>query len=152
MVAAVIVDSTRAPTRLLSARRTEPPAWAGFWEFPGGKVERGETPVEALHRELAEELGIRVELGPELLDPVEGGPCVLDPDHGVVWPLSDRFVFRLWVAEVSGQLVPGAPLALQDHDELRWLAADELASVRWLPSDAAAVARCAALLRQNGST
>lgn len=151
VVGAVILDSLDSPTRLLSARRSEPPAWAGFWEFPGGKVEPGETPEEGLHRELAEELGIAVRLGDELLDDA-GRVAVLDPDHGTVWPLDAGMVFRLWTAEVVGQLVPGAPVALEDHDELRWLAVGELATVPWLPSDEAAVARCGRLLRQNGST
>ena len=152
VVAAAVVDSLAAPARLLAARRTEPPEWAGFWEFPGGKVEPGESPEEGLHRELAEELGIAVRLGDELLDDVAAGRCVVDPDHGVVWPLGAGMVFRLWAAEVVRELVPGAPVALEDHDELRWLTADELPSVPWLPSDEAAVARCDRLLRQNGST
>ena len=152
VVAAAVVDSLAVPTRLLAARRTEPPTWAGFWEFPGGKVERGETPEQGLHRELAEELGVAVRLGVELLDGRPDGACVQDPDHGTVWPLGGGMVFRLWAAEVVEQLVPGAPVPLEDHDQLRWLTADELGSVPWLPSDEAAVARCDLLLRQNGST
>ena len=60
VVAAAIVDDLIAPTRVLAARRVEPRALAGGWEFPGGKVEPGEDPVAALHRELAEELQVRV--------------------------------------------------------------------------------------------
>ena len=58
--APAIVDDLDHPTRLLAARRTEPPALAGGWEFPGGKVDPGESPLAALHREIREELGVPV--------------------------------------------------------------------------------------------
>jgi 8-oxo-dGTP diphosphatase len=124
IVAAAIVDSLAAPTRLVSARRVDPPRWAGWWEFPGGKVEPGETPVAALHRELAEELGISVRLGAELPGPVLR-------DGARAWPIDSGLVMRVWLAEVS----EGVPTALDDHDDLRWLGAAELGSVNWLPGN-----------------
>ncbi len=142
---AALVDDLDRPTRLLAARRSAPSALAGLWEFPGGKVDPGETPEQALHRELDEELGIRVRLGAE----VHGG--AEDPDHGRVWPLTGDLVLRLWLAEVTGEREP-EPLA--DHDELRWLAVEALRSVPWLPADAAAVERLAEVLlplRQTGT-
>jgi len=126
VVAAAIVDDLDRPSRVLAARRVAPRALAGGWEFPGGKVEPGEDPLSALHRELHEELQVRVRLGPEL-----------PPPDGPVWPLTDRLVMRLWFAEI----IAGPPAPTDSHDELRWLGADQLGDVRWLPADLAIVDR-----------
>ncbi|WP_171904160.1 (deoxy)nucleoside triphosphate pyrophosphohydrolase [Streptomyces abyssalis] len=106
--------------RLLAARRTAPPALAGRWELPGGKVEPGETPDQALVRELREELGIEI----EALARVPGA-----------WPLNQNLVLHVWQA----RLLKGEPQPLQDHDELRWLAPDEAFDVDWLEQDRPAV-------------
>ncbi|WP_458106914.1 (deoxy)nucleoside triphosphate pyrophosphohydrolase [Arthrobacter sp. R3-55] len=123
VVGAAIVDSLEAPTRLLAARRSAPPQFAGMWEFPGGKVEAGEAAEAALHRELAEELGIEVRLGAEL----ESGR----PDG---WVLNERAVMRVWFAE----LVAGEPAPLEDHDELRWVSVEDdhqALGLPWIPAD-----------------
>lgn len=125
VVAAAIVDDLSRPERLLAARRTLPPELAGGWEFPGGKVEVGEAPVAALHRELREELGVRVRLGAEVRGPAAGR-----------WPLGERATLRLWWAVI----VDGDPQPLEDHDALRWLAPHEWRDPAWLPADVAVVA------------
>lgn len=112
--------------RLLSARRSAPAALAGRWEFPGGKVDPGESDVEALHREIEEELGITI----ELLDRIGGD-----------WPLAPGLVLRLWTA----QILLGDPAPLEDHDELRWLEPGNWLEVDWLPADLPIVQALAAV-------
>jgi 8-oxo-dGTP diphosphatase len=114
IVGAAIVD---AEGRVLGAARAEPPAVAGMWEFPGGKVEPGEAELDALLRECTEELGVEI----EALDRL--GDDVLLP--------SGNAVLKVWMA----RLVRGEPQALE-HAELRWLSVAELDDVPWLPADA----------------
>jgi 8-oxo-dGTP diphosphatase len=121
VVAVALVDDLARPTRLLAARRTEPPSLAGGWEFPGGKVDAGEDPVAAVHREVAEELGVDVALGGLLPGPLERGR----------WPLGDSYAMTVWWAVVTR----GEPAPIEDHDEVRWLGVDELYAVPWLPAD-----------------
>jgi 8-oxo-dGTP diphosphatase len=120
VAAGAVVDDLDDPQHLLAARRATPASLAGRWEFPGGKVDPGETPEEALHRELREELGVRVGLGPELVGPDDGA-----------WRLSTRYAMRLWLVEV----VSGAPEPLVEHSELRWLPAGQWLDVPWLDAD-----------------
>lgn len=122
----VVAGALICDGHLLAAMRSTPPALAGQWELPGGKVERGEDPREALRRELSEELSILVEVGA-----LHGGP--LDGD----WPLTEDSVLRVFIIDVTGQ---GIAVMLGDsHSELRWLDADSLMSVPWLPADRAPV-------------
>jgi len=119
VVGAVIVDALERPTRVMAARRsTGAPESVGRWEFPGGKVEPGESPAEALRRELREELSVDGAVGAELGD-------------GSGWMISDRLVLRLFVVQIAS----GEPTAGPDHDAVRWLGTDALDSVDWLASD-----------------
>lgn len=140
VVGAAVLDSLSAPARLLVARRTAPPQFAGMWEFPGGKVEPAESPESALHRELREELGIGVVLGAELEAPEPEG-----------WPLNDRAAMRVWLAEVAD----GDPRPLEDHDELRWISIrdhDEALSLPWIPADLPIVRALLASVASPSST
>ncbi|WP_247829156.1 (deoxy)nucleoside triphosphate pyrophosphohydrolase [Arthrobacter antioxidans] len=123
IVGAAVVDSLAQPTRLLVARRSAPPQFAGMWEFPGGKVEAGEDCEAALLRELKEELGVTARLGSEIIGPGPQG-----------WPLNERAAMRVWLAEVTA----GEAMPLQDHDDLRWLPlhpGGELEALPWIPAD-----------------
>ena len=111
VMGAAIIDRGR----VLVARRTRPPEHAGGWELPGGKVEPGEDPGDAVVREIDEELGCTVEVTGEL--------------DGAV-PIRSGYVLRV----ATARLVAGAPVP-QEHDAVRWLAADELGDVDWLPAD-----------------
>ena len=117
--------------RVLAARRTSPASAAGRWEFPGGKVEPGETDAESLAREILEELGIRVTVGRWLAGEA---------------PIADKYVLRVALARTEeGEPTP------TEHDLVRWLAADELGDVDWLDSDRPFLAELSALLnRVNG--
>jgi 8-oxo-dGTP diphosphatase len=113
--------------RVLACRRTSPAHLAGLWEFPGGKVEPGESDEQALVRELVEELGVTVEVGPRV------GP-ELD--------LGGTAVMRVHLCT----LLAGEPVA-HEHDALRWLGPEELDDVPWIPADAPVLAELAGQLR-----
>ncbi len=123
MAAAIIRDG-----RVLACQRSAPPEAAGRWEFPGGKVEAGETDAEALVRECAEELGVRVAVGGRI------GPDV-PLAHG-------RAVLRVFAVTL---LHDDSPRALE-HTAMRWLGPGELTGVPWLPADEPIVAELPALL------
>lgn len=135
VVGAAVVDDLAAPTRLLAARRTEPPALAGGWELPGGKVDPGEELLEALHREIREELGVRITVGALVEGPLDRGR----------WPLGAGYVMTVHLAEVA----EGVPAPVEDHDELRWLSNDTLYAVPWLPADLPIIDAVAPLLAQG---
>ncbi len=142
MVGAAIVDDLVAPTRLLAARRTGPPALAGGWELPGGKVDRGEPAEDALRRELREELRIDVELGEEVARGGAGdawdGAWPLPELAGPPRPGSSPGRMRVWLARPLSE-----PVAGPDHDALRWLIAGQWFAVDWLAVDLPIVRRLA---------
>jgi 8-oxo-dGTP diphosphatase len=101
---------------LLAARRTTPPEAAGRWELPGGKVEPGEDPADALVREVAEELG-----------------CVVSVDRWLdgEQPIGDSHLLRAAVCHLESR----EPEAGADHDRLRWVGPDQLGELDWLEPD-----------------
>lgn len=120
VVAGAIVDDLTSPTKLLAARRTAPADLAGRWELPGGKVERGEAFEAALSRELAEELGVKVQVG-----------SVVPATGGGRWPLRPAYEMVVYWATISA----GDPVPLEDHDALVWVDASEALSLDWLPTN-----------------
>jgi 8-oxo-dGTP diphosphatase len=118
VVGAALVDDRR---RVLVAQRGSGPL-AGLWEFPGGKVERGEDDLAALVRECREELGVHVVpeafLGEVPLDGVVAGGA------------PGASTLRLWWGRVVG-----GELVAHEHHELRWLPAEELEDLDWIPAD-----------------
>lgn len=136
VVAVALVDDLDAPTALLAARRSRG-ALAGGWELPGGKVEPGEHPDEALARELHEELALVARLGPVVAGPLGGA-----------WPIGDGGTLRvrLGAATAGTEPAPGP-----DHDEVRWLPldGDPAGDVAWLEADVPVVQAVRSRLRRR---
>lgn len=117
VVAAIIKATNEKGESIIFATQRGYGEFKGGWEFPGGKIEEGETPQEALAREIKEELETEIVVS-ELIDTVEY-------DYPTFHLSMDCF----WAEVVSGALV------LKEHEAAKWLAKDELDSVEWLPAD-----------------
>ncbi len=117
VVAAVIKSlNDKGQTIILSTQR----GYGEFkdsWEFPGGKIENGETPQEALKREIMEDLDTQIEVG-TLIDTIEY-------DYSDFHLSMDCF----WCEIVRGNLV------LKEHENAKWLTKEQLQDVEWLPAD-----------------
>ncbi len=116
VVAAVICDGER-----VFATQRGYGEWKGWWEFPGGKIEAGESPQEALRREIKEELATEIEVG-ELLTTV-------DYDYPNFHLTMHCFLCK----------VKKGNLTLLEHEAAKWLSLENITSVKWLPADEEAV-------------
>ncbi|RRR28246.1 NUDIX domain-containing protein [Schaalia georgiae] len=160
VVAAAIVDSLHAPTRLLCAARAYPPQLRGRYELPGGKLEPDEAPLEGLAREIREELSTEIRVGEQVRAPSSGdgaaSPAGADgiasrvgadgtgdgPSAGADgdaspgpswWPILEGRVMGVWLAEVA----PGspAPTASGSHCSLEWVRLDQVEALDWIGHD-----------------
>ena len=120
VVAAVICDSLENTTKIFATARGYG-EFKGQWEFPGGKLEAGETSQQALIREIQEELAVKIEVG-ELIDTIEY-------DYPTFHLSMDCFLCVV----VDGEII------LKEAEAARWLGKDELYSVDWLPADIALI-------------
>jgi 8-oxo-dGTP diphosphatase len=126
----VVAGALISGSLLLVAQRARPPELAGLWELPGGKVAAGESEAAALARELREELGVEVTVGPRI-----GADVALNAT-------TTLRAFR--VNQTGGALQPN------DHRALRWVGAEELDDLAWVPADRAWVGELTRALRGTG--
>ena len=120
VVAAVICDSLENTTKIFATARGYG-EFKGKWEFPGGKLEIGETSQQALIREIQEELDVKIEVG-ELIDTIEY-------DYPTFHLSMDCFLCVV----VDGEII------LKEAADAKWLSKDELYCVDWLPADIALI-------------
>ena len=116
VVAAIICNDMERKNKIFATARGYGDLKGG-WEFPGGKVEPGETPQQALKREIMEELSTEIMVG-ELIDTIEY-------DYPTFHLSMDCF----WAEVITGQL------ELKEAEAAKWLTKDQLESVAWLPAD-----------------
>lgn len=108
---------------VLCARRSPQMSQGGLWEFPGGKIEPGESPAESLRREIREELGCEIDVGEQVADVIHPYPN-----------LTVRLI------TYRARLAGGAPTP-KEHAELRWLPVSALHRLDWAPADLPTVRR-----------
>ena len=127
VVAAIIRDSEG---RIFATQRGYGD-WKDYWEFPGGKMEAGESPEEALRREILEELDVQIV--------IERFVHTIDYDY----PNFHLTMHCYWCHIDSGSLI------LKEHEAAKWLKPNELSSVEWLPADLALIKNIANIIDED---
>ncbi|QGN60017.1 (deoxy)nucleoside triphosphate pyrophosphohydrolase [Leuconostoc citreum] len=118
VVGAAIIENNK----LLAAKRSEGRSLGGYWEFPGGKINEGETPEEALQREVFEEFGANATIFEKLDEPFEK-----EYDFGTV-------VLEILYARLDSEITETI-----EHEELRWVTEEEALKLGWAPTDVPAI-------------
>ena len=131
VVAAIICNDMERKNKIFATARGYGDLKGG-WEFPGGKVEPGETPQQALKREIMEELSTEIKVG-ELIDTIEY-------DYPTFHLSMDCF----WAEVVTGQL------ELKEAEAAKWLTKDQLESVAWLPADITLIDKIRQYMNEDG--
>jgi 8-oxo-dGTP diphosphatase len=113
----VVAALIEQDSKILLARRQEGQSNAGFWEFPGGKIEPGESPEESLRREIIEELGLEIQVGP--------------------FVAANQFQYKDFKIELLAYLAhsPVGEVTLAVHDRIAWVTPGELLEYRLTPAD-----------------
>ena len=114
-VTAAIIESENK--FLIAQRKAKDNLFGGLWEFPGGKIEDGETPEECMARELKEELEIEVEVG----------TLITSTKHRYPNGIFELLVYK--VEHISGNFI------LNDHDEVKWITIDEISKFDFPPAN-----------------
>lgn len=120
VVAAAFMRGEGGEAQVFAAARAYPQELRGLYELPGGKVEPGERPSDALVREIREELGCDIELGQPVLSKDEDG----------AWPVLGGRRMLVWLARPIG-----SPQVGDGHLEARWVAASDLHEIAWIEPD-----------------
>lgn len=127
--AAVIFRTDDDGTKRVFATQRGYGEWKDWWEFPGGKIEAGESAQAALEREIREELATEIKVGEKL--------CTVEYDY----PAFHLSMQCFYCTVVSGSLT------LLEHENARWLCAQDLRSVKWLPADEAVLSEVERILK-----
>lgn len=131
VVAAIICNDMERKSKIFATARGYGDLKGG-WEFPGGKIEPGETPQQALKREIMEELSTEIKVG-KLIDTIEY-------DYPTFHLSMDCF----WAEVITGRL------ELKEAEAAKWLTKDQLESVTWLPADITLIDKIRQYMNEDG--
>ena len=131
VVAAIIIRATDDGTKQVFATQRGYGDWKGWWEFPGGKIEEGESTEDALKREIKEELATEISVG-DYVDTIE----------------YDYPAFHLSMKCYECSVISGK-LELLEHENASWLTKENLRSVQWLPADITILDKVEKILHSN---